>query len=170
MAKSVTDERKWIEDYVDQADTISTKLRQNQLDQQDLTNKLLRQTQETLRRNEDLRKLLEQSRHETAAQKQVSERCQAELAQTRADLEDCKSKLSICNAVISTLQTEWKHKQEIASLERKGSFWESQFTKAERDLGSQAEKIRALEQSLSLKRQRTASETGNGESGTTDAA
>ena len=162
MAKSVTDKRKWMEDYVDQADTISTKLRQNQLDQQDLTNKLLRQTQETLRRNEDLRKLLERSRHETAAQKQVSERCQAELAQTKADLADCKSELSISKAVNQTLKTAWQHDQQVESLNRQARFWEDRFKAAERDLGSQAEK-------LSLKRQRTASETGNGESGTTDA-
>ncbi len=123
-----------LEEYVDKADKISSKLRQNQLEHEDLTNKLLRQTQDTKRSNEDLRKSLEQSRHEIAAQKQVLECCQAELAQTKADLVDCKSELSTCKAV---------------------------YTAAERDLRSQAEKIRALEQSLSLKRQRTASETGN---------
>ncbi len=169
MAKSVTDERTWLENYVDQSDTISSKLRQNQLEQQELTNKLLRQMQETMRRNEDLRKWLEQSRHETAAQKQVSERCQAELAQTKADLADCKSELSISKAVNQTLNTAWQHDQQVKSLERQAIFWEDRFKAAERDLGSQAKKIGALEQALSLKRQRTASETCNGESGTTDA-
>ena len=99
----------------------------------------------------------------------LSEPCQAELAQTKADLVDCKSELSISKAVNQTLKTAWQHDQQVESLNRQARFWEDRFKAAERDLGSQAEKIGALEQALSLKRQRTASETGNGESGTTDA-
>jgi hypothetical protein len=169
MPDSVTDWQQRIHNQAHEAGAIASKLRQQCLDNAEMTNQLIQHLQEAMKSNENLVKLLEQKKRELDAEKQATKRYKCELQQTQTELDSRSSQLAVCQAVKETLQKTWDQNQEVRTLESQNRWFKEKHDELHRDLTRQTGVITALKQDL-RKRRRDEQPSTNGdvESGTTD--
>jgi hypothetical protein len=159
MPDSVTDWHQQLRNQAEEAGAIASKLRQQCLDNTEMTNKLLQQLQEAMKSNENLVKLLEQKEREFAAEKQATKRYKCELQQTQTEL-------AVCQAAKETLQKTWDLNQEVRRLEGQINWFKEKHDELHRDVTRQTKTITSLTQALGKRRRDE--QDGDVESGTTD--